>query len=380
MSVNQIYLDSYDDFKHHVVKLFLRLGFEITDPKTRKAQYDFCVSKNNVLAAVQVKWLKNNVTKPQINTFAGFLSSAQGRQFKYGLLITSKGFSGPARALITSWGKDSRIFCGVARQNKFLWLHKDAQAPVRSEKKIYLGVFTSKGGVGKTTVAAHLAGAFALQGINVALIDIDPAQNLKKLIGDGVAVPRFSNDEAALSRIDVFNFAEWHEDAAQDVKMVVCDCSPVMDHNPEELVKRFDICLIPVTLNPIGLNKHGNVIEETLKDIRRKNESAYSFVFINNFKRTTEKRFNLLRDLYLATFDRLREEDGKFHCIDPSEVKIRESDLLFYWGTHLLENENLPKSELAFKLVGGKCYPRDDFINLTEYIEVISKMDDDIIG
>ena len=82
MSVNQIYLDSYDDFKHHVVKLFLRLGFEITDPKTRKAQYDFCVSKNNVLAAVQVKWLKNNVTKPQINTFAGFLSSAQGRQFK----------------------------------------------------------------------------------------------------------------------------------------------------------------------------------------------------------------------------------------------------------------------------------------------------------
>ncbi|MEH1831245.1 MAG: restriction endonuclease [Nostoc sp.] len=59
----------------------------------------------------------------------------------------------------------------------------------------------------------------------------------------------------------------------------------------------------------------------------------------------------------------------KFHCIDPEEVCIRTSDLLYYWGIHILENRENPPSKLAFDLVGGRCYPREDFINLADYIE-----------
>ena len=54
-------------------------------------------------------------------------------------------------------------------------------------------MFTCKGGVGKTTVAAHLAGAFALQGYDVILVDLDPDRNLRKLFIED----QISDDETA---------------------------------------------------------------------------------------------------------------------------------------------------------------------------------------
>ena len=58
----------------------------------------------------------------------------------------------------------------------------DNEVPqIESSDVKYIGVFTSKGGVGKTTVAAHLAGAFALMGYDVMLLDLDPDKNLRKL-------------------------------------------------------------------------------------------------------------------------------------------------------------------------------------------------------
>ena len=134
------------------------------------------------------------------------------------------------------------------------------------KKKVYFGVFTCKGGVGKTTVAAHLAGAFALQHVNVALVDLDPEQNLQKLIGDGVEVPG-PNGRGVAAIIEVFDTRGWHENAAKDAKIVICDCSPALERNDLELIKKFDYCIIPTTLNPMGLNKHGKVIEDTLEKI-----------------------------------------------------------------------------------------------------------------
>jgi hypothetical protein len=71
----------------------------------------------------------------------------------------------------------------------------------------------------------------------------------------------------------------------------------------------------------------------------------------------------------LETYEEIKQTDDKFHCLDPEEVCIRSSDQLYYWGIHLLENPEEPQSELAFKLIGGKSHPRDDFIDLADYIE-----------
>jgi chromosome partitioning protein len=370
-SLEPPYIQDFAHFEQHVARIFHRHGWTVVTPEQNQAGYDLVVSKSNIVAAVQVKWLKNNVAAPQILKFVDFLESRAACQFNYGIFITTKDYSGPARALIKSWGKDSRIRCGIASENKITWVNGGDTPPPQPPKqeKIYFGVFTCKGGVGKTTIAAHLAGAFALQGFNVALVDLDPEQNLHKLVGDGVYVPSNSSNRGAGTTIEVYDARAWDENAARDCKIVICDCSPALERNPRELIEKFDYCIIPTTLNPLGINKHGIVIQDTVKEIRTINKNAHLFVLINNFKDPGAKRLKILKAAFFTTYKEINQRDDKFHCIDPEKVCIRTSDQLYYWGIHILENPHNPSSELAFQLIGGKCYPRDDFISLVDYIE-----------
>jgi len=47
-------------------------------------------------------------------------------------------------------------------------------------------------------------------------------------------------------------------------------------------------------------------------------------------------------------------------------VAIRNSKQLFYWGYHIYTGG---KSELAFNAVGGRCLPKTDFLNLIDFLE-----------
>ncbi|QSJ17513.1 AAA family ATPase [Nostoc sp. UHCC 0702] len=368
-------IESFVEFEQHVAKLIHKAGWIVETAKPNQPGYDLVATKENLVVAVQVKWLKSNVAAPQLLKFANFLDTNEGKKFNFGWFITTRGFSGPALALIRSWNKDTKIRCGIAHEHKLVSIDGvdsiDTPKPPsdnkdNTPKKVYFGVFTCKGGVGKTTVAGHLAGALALQGFNVALVDLDPEQNLQKLVGDGLFVP---NPKGVGTTIQVFDGLDWHEDAARDCQIVICDCSPALERNPKELIERLDYCIIPTTLNPLGINKHGKVIQQTVKEIRQINKNAHLFVLVNNFKDLSVKRFKLLKGVYFSAYQEISKLDDKFHCIDPEEVCIRASDLLYYWGIHILENPENPTSRLAFDLIGGRCYPREDFINLADYIE-----------
>jgi chromosome partitioning protein len=357
-------------FQQHVVKLFQTEGWTVEI--VNQASYDLIVKKDNQLGAVQVKWLKNPVQKPQLSKFVDFLDTNAGRKFNQGFFITTQGYGGSARALIRTWGQNPKLLCGIGAPNEIIWINdnpdRSAPEPPKPDK-IYFGVFTCKGGVGKTTVAAHLAGAFALQGFNVALVDLDPEKNLQKLIGDGVYLPK---PQSVGESIEVYDREAWDEDAARDSKIVICDCSPAFERNPEELVKKFDYCIIPTTFNPLGINKHGQVIKDTVTDIRKVNTNAHLFVLVNNFRPTTKRQMQILKGVFFEAYDEIKAMDEKFHCIEPEQVCIRSSDQLYYWGIHCLENPEVPRSELAFKLIGGKCKPREDFIDLADYIERVA--------
>jgi cellulose biosynthesis protein BcsQ len=383
--VEATFINSFTEFEQHVAKLFHKGGWTVETPKPNQPDYDLVIKKGDIIAAVQVKWLKNNVAAPAILKFANFLDSQEGQRFNYGFFITTKGYGGPARALIRGWGEDTKIYCGLALETKIDWIdgniiirenedqdkNKDKNGKQVKRTKIYIGVFTCKGGVGKTTVAAHLAGAFALQGFNVALVDLDPEQNLQKLVGDGVYVP---NPKGTGTTIEVFDGSDWHEDAARNCKIVICDCSPALERNPEELVERFDYCIIPTTLNPLGINKHGKVIQGTVEEIRKINNKAHLFVLVNNFKQPSSNQLKVLKRAFSDAFKEISKTDDKFHCIDPEKACIRASDQLYYWGIHVLEDPDNPRSELAFKLIGGKSHPREDFINLSDYIETEARI------
>jgi cellulose biosynthesis protein BcsQ len=374
-------MDNYVEFEQQIAKLFSKAGWIVETAKTNQPGYDLVVKKDNYVGAVQAKWLKSNVATPQLLKFVDFLDSLEGKQFNCGFFITTKGFGGPARALIRSWGKDVKVLCGIASDGKIDWergiqeiindstpINPPEENENREREKVYFGVFTCKGGVGKTTIAAHLAGAFVLQGFDIALLDLDPEQNLHKLVGDGVYLPKPKGSGAG-NIIQVFNGEDWDEDAARECKLVICDCSPALERNPKELIERMDYCIIPTTLNPLGINKHGTVIQNTVKEIRKINKKAHLFVLVNNFKDPGYKRLQLLKRTFFEVYKEISKSDDKFHCIDPEQACIRASEQLYYWGIHILENPDNPDSQLAFKLVGGRCHPREDFINLADYIE-----------
>jgi chromosome partitioning protein len=369
------FIADFQHFEQHVAKLFVRGGWTVETAKTNQPGYDLIVRKDKYIAAVQIKWLKSNVSTPQILKFVDFLETKEGKTFNVGFFITTKGFGGPGLGLIKGWGKNTKVYCGVASESKISWINPtepfksktNSETITNNPKKIYFGIFTCKGGVGKTTIAAHLAGAFVLQEFNVALVDLDPEQNLHKLVGDGVYIP---NSQGGVGHsIEVFSGKDWDENAAKDAQIVICDCSPALERNPIELIEKLDYCIIPTTLNPLGISKHGRVIEDTVNKLRKINKNSHLFVLINNFKNPGTKRLQLLKDIFVNVYQNISKTDEKFDCIDPEEACIRSSDLLYYWGIHLLEDPDNPRSELAFNLVGGRCHPKEDFLNVADYIE-----------
>lgn len=377
VSPSNIAFENAKDFRDAVELTLQQEGWALENAAHPKA-YDFIARKNNKTIAVLVKWYKSTMSSQPINKFESFLDETEaGKEFDGGLIVTNVGYAKPALAHIRGWGDNAKITCGLLQDKQIYWgpqiidNNDNGQSELNddqdtlNDQKIYIGVFTCKGGVGKTTVAAHLAGALLLQNYDVALIDLDPEQNLHRLMGDGVFLP---NPGKIGNSINVFNNDNWGEEMAEECQVVICDCSPALERNPVDLIKRLDYCIIPTTLNPLGINKHGSVIRETVDAIRKNNASARLFVVVNNFRKIGNKYYNILRKTLLDTYQEISEKDANFECIDPSVLNIRSSDQLYHWGVHLLEDQDIPRSELAFNLVGGKSNPRNDFIQLSEYI------------
>lgn len=252
----------------------------------------------------------------------------------------------------------------ILRDNRLVWDAEKFDVQAEKDKMTYIGVFTCKGGVGKTTISAHLAGAFALNGYDTALIDLDRQQNLRKLLGEGVYLP--ATKENLGSVISVLNTEEWDEAAYKETKIVVCDCNPEFDANPVEFIRKFDYCIVPTTLNPLGVNKNADVIKRTFSAIRRENQRAHLFVLINSLQTDEENRNALLNRVLKSQFKQISERDERCHYIEPTDVAIRFSKQLLYWGFHIFENT---KPQLAFRSVGRYSYPRMDFLKLVDYLE-----------
>lgn len=400
-------------FEDNVKDLLERsYGYEVIKPPKNQRGYDLEIIRQDGLnssedgrsIAVQVKNYKNRVNVSQVRKFIDFMGEYRTQsQFNEGCLISSTGFSKSAiECLSNESGENpnaSVISLGTIYQGSIRWDYRHPknsfrppQGPSRPLKgdrstfyplkghpsdmhrRYYFGIFTNKGGTGKTTVAAHLAGAFALMGYDVILLDIDPQRNLKKL---------FQNDEddSSLyveslrpgqtgSTISILNNKEWEDDKNNhnDIGIVICDCNPTFEENSSDLVKEFDYCIIPTTLNPLGIAKNSDVIKRTFEKILTKNNKTEMHVLINCYDKkekdkTTTRRNNLLLDLLKRTIN--FNEDNKSYLIDPNKVcAIRRSDFLYYWGMHIVEKK---KPQLAFGLNGNKSHPREDFLELAKY-------------
>jgi len=110
-----------------------------------------------------------------------------------------------------------------------------------------------KGGAGKTTLAAHLAIAWAGQGQNVALVDIDPQGSLTawhasraERFGDG----KLGLDFAAITG---WRTAAEVERRARDHDIVVIDSPPHAETEAKLAIRAASLVVIPVQPSPMDV-------------------------------------------------------------------------------------------------------------------------------
>ena len=372
------------DFETVVAHYFEQQGYEITMPPANTRGYDIELKKDNDCIAVQVKNHRARCNVAQIQRFQNYLELPLADKFNKGWFISASGYSRPAITSINAEKPNNlslATFKGVS-QIDWVYPNKTIIPPPQTQRK-YIGVFTCKGGVGKTTVAAHLAGAFALMGHDVILLDLDPDRNLRKLFlrdieeeddDASIFVPAINRNELGTT-ITVLNADQWREEDYPDIKVIICDCSPVLTENSQKLVRKFDYCIIPTTLNPLGINKHGDVIIRTFEHIRQVNPNAEMFALINNFvsNQALRRRNTVLFNHLKQSLAEHTSSDTKCKLINPNAAKIRHSNALLYWGYHIVEGT---QPQLAFKETAGKSYPRIDFLQLAEYLEDHTAIDE----
>lgn len=381
------------DFEKFIALKFKEAGYKVIMPPTNTQGYDIELHKDDECIAVQVKNHKAKSNVAQIEKFQGFLELPLASKFTSGWFISGSGYSKPAFTHVTTEQPTNLRLGTVLDNGRVLWEYgfdedtimppiPEDQQPLSSNKIKYIGVFTCKGGVGKTTVSAHLAGAFALMGYDVILLDLDPDRNLRKLF---LQDPEDEDGDASLyvpskqknhqgATITVLNHDQWREKDYPEVKMVICDCSPVLAENPQSLVEKFDYCVIPTTLNPLGVNKNGDVIVRTFQHIRDLNHNAEMFALINNYdsSQATAKRNEVLLTHLKKSLSKYTSTDAKCKFIDPDDAKVRSSQALLYWGYHIVAGT---KPQLAFQETAGKSHPRTDFLQLAEYLESHTDID-----
>ncbi len=331
--------------------------------------YNLELYKYNQKVAVKILNQRTKIGIGQIESFINFLSQTDSNDFTGGFVISTNGFTPSVYSYLRE-EKIENVKLATIQKTQLNWNGEEPKAQRENKRPSYFGVFTCKGGVGKTTIAAHLSGALGINGYDVTLLDLDKQRNLQKLLGKSVSIPTINNQIRAPIR--VLNSEEWDEKTSKDIEIVVCDCNPEFEANPVKLIRKFDYCIIPTTLNPLGINKNADVIKRTFDAIRRENENAHLFVLINSLFSNEDKRNRLLNEMLKSQFKHLTESDDKCHYIDPNDLAIRFSKKLVYWGYHIIEQT---KPTLAFNSIGGNSYPLMDFLKLADYLEMHTEIE-----
>ncbi|HRF55926.1 MAG TPA: restriction endonuclease [Campylobacterales bacterium] len=352
-----------DDFEKHIATLLKQQGYEIIMPPENTRGYDIELNKNGRRTAVQVKNHKAKCNVGHLRQFHDYLELPIAERFHDGLFISASSFSQPALTYFDTQSP-SKTNLAIYKNGEIIPYPDPTPPPPPPSPIKYIGVFTCKGGSGKTTTAAHLAGAFALIGYDVILLDLDPDKNLRKLFlhigedesGDAsLYVPPRRRDSIGAT-ITVLNHDDWDEKNYKDIKIVICDCSPVLSENPQDLIKKFDYCITPITLNPLGIAKNADVVIRTFQHVREKNNKTEMFVVLNAYDSSQDMvKRNEIIFLHLKNkVNEYAKNDPKCKLIYPNDAKIRYSRALLHWGYHVIDGSN---PQLAFNERGGISHP-----------------------
>lgn len=370
--------ETQEEYKQHIAGQIRRQGdgYLVVLPEEQDKDYDLAeITPLGERVAIQVKlYTKKKVGIDQVKKLLEFLETPAAAEFAgCARFVSVHGYSEQVFAFLEQIpnNKIALYVCNEKTDGRL-----EPAIPIRKPLHKWFGVFTSKGGVGKTTVAAHLAGAFARMGYKVLLLDVDPEQNLHRLffnpeLGKAELEVSFGKNSGENGKITVLDYNKFIRQSTKEPKafmfdFIVVDCSPVLEENPKELLRVLDCAIIPTILNPLGLAKNSGVITRTFNKLRSVNNHANLFCLVNAYAVAEKKRNDVLVKFVQQHVGEYVQKTGDQKCalIPPEEVCIRHSTALLYWGYHIIDQS---KPELAFR-PAGRCYPLEDFLKLSEYL------------
>jgi hypothetical protein len=331
-----------DAYERHVAGVLQRKGWRVEPMPPSHAAYDMVATRGKVRIAVQAKDLKTKATEAKIRQFAGFMSSADGIAFHQGWFVTRVGLTRGARAYIESnpQVRMRSYVCGRSFIGQV--------AGVTESQQHRIGLYTFKGGVGKSKMALVLAGALAYRGRDVFIVDMNRAQNLFHLVGpEGLYVERGGNAGGTISILgrDEWNLRkdEWKFGPVLDAEFVIYDCPQFFEKPGERaFLPHLDLVLAPIMLNPDGIGTDHHVLRDTVSEVRALNPQVPIAFVVNNLRpeqfRGPMKEFLLAatdvfndhRQVYLLPLDqfavpfhRTLEELGQQRTLNPkSQVEM----------------------------------------------------------
>jgi chromosome partitioning protein len=210
--------ESPRDYEIFVAQCFRDIGFKVIAPTNPNQQaWDLTViTPDGRRGAVQVKSRRSGVLpQPMFNRLSMYLTGPAGSEFDFGVNVVNTQFSVATLTVLENADpaqEEKFVYGAIVRHpvGRINWLYHSPSAdapppplpdllkPKAQTPAYRVAVFTEKGGVGKTSVAAHLAGALLHQGHNAVLVDCDVQKNLSLLLGEGVNVRNKRGDVSTL--------------------------------------------------------------------------------------------------------------------------------------------------------------------------------------
>ena len=371
----------YQCFENEVAQAFTKLGFKAETMPDNNPGFDILISdNNNQRIVIQCKDYKSPITVAHVQALYYFLDS--NPDFKEAILVSGskakKPFAKTVDLLFAEDENKTGFFQNIGLavfKDGILYSYPDmipgGRTTIPPVKPLSIAVCALKGGVGKTTISAHLAGALTLSGLNVILVDANPPQNsLIKLMDPGSLDKngKFNPDYASgiilpnvINPIDCFPLDYWKEVKSTEPNKfgVVYDCAPSMKDNDSWVFENVDICLIPLNICPLGIGKGltggkncQSSLEETVSEIRKINPKIkFYIVESNKFAAAAKIKKGLeLRTQVISLAAKLG--------VKLLDSFIPNSQMLYFWGDQ--------PGKLAFETFAGKCLPKLAFESLAE--------------
>lgn len=130
---------------------------------------------------------------------------------------------------------------------------------------LVLTVAQQKGGAGKTTVAAHLAVAWAGRGRRVAVIDIDPQGSLRQWAA--LRDERLGEDNVIETHaVEGWKARSLVDRLGRERDVIVIDSPPRIETDARSAIRAAGLTLIPVQPSPLDLWATRPTIEIALRE------------------------------------------------------------------------------------------------------------------